>query len=286
MSRIDEPLRERQTIRRRIVRQREQKRGDAGRDFPAWLIVLATFEEERIARLRLILHDHHAAEGRQQRRLRLKLFDFVIKRLSGDGGVGRPAPSAVFLRQRDQLRLQVANPLLQLLLLSRLFRRRQPQFGSRVLLLAAVDPLFRQLIEVREELIELALRERVVLVVVALSTPGRQPHPDGGGRADSVGDVFDAVLLRDDAGLFGDHVVAVEAGRDALLDRRVRQQVACELLDGELIEGHVRVEGVDDPISPAPHEPLVVREVAVRVGVASLIEPVAGLMLAVARRSE
>ena len=182
--------------------------------------------------------------------------------------------------------MRLANAKLQLFLPSGLFWRRQTQFGSGVLLLAPRDALLRQLIEVREELIELALRQRVKLVIVALSTSSRQSHPHGRGRADAVGDVLGAVLFGSDTGLLGNHVIAVEPGRDPLFDRRIWQQVAGELFDRELIERHVRVEGVDDPIAPTPHEPLVVREIAVCVGVPRLIEPVACLMFAVARRRE
>src|SRR5256885_10596096 len=39
--------------------------------------------------------------------------------------------------------------------------------------------------------------------------------------------------------------VAVEAGGDPLLSGRARQQVAGQLLDGELVERQVAVEGVD-----------------------------------------
>ena len=51
------------------------------------------------------------------------------------------------------------------------------------------------------------------------------------------------------------------------------QQVAGELLDGELVERHVAVEGVDHPVAPAPHDALAVALVAVGVGVAGRVEP-------------
>ena len=54
------------------------------------------------------------------------------------------------------------------------------------------------------------------------------------------------------------------------------QQVAGDLLDGELVERHVAVEGVDHPVAPAPHRALAVALVAVGVGVAGGVEPAAG----------
>ena len=62
------------------------------------------------------------------------------------------------------------------------------------------------------------------------------------------------------------------------------QQVAGQLLDRELVERQVAVEGVDDPVAPRPHAAQAVDVVAVRVGVAGRVEPGHGHPLAVARR--
>ena len=66
----------------------------------------------------------------------------------------------------------------------------------------------------------------------------------------------------------------------------IGQQVAGELLDGELVEGHVAIEGVDHPVAPAPHVTLAVGLVAVGVGVAGGVEPADGHAFAVAGRGE
>ena len=65
----------------------------------------------------------------------------------------------------------------------------------------------------------------------------------------------------------------------------VGQQVAGELLDRELVERHVAVEGVDHPVAPPPHVALAVGLVAVGVGIAGRVEPAGRHPLAVARRS-
>ena len=59
----------------------------------------------------------------------------------------------------------------------------------------------------------------------------------------------------------------IDAGRDLLIRRRTRQQVARDLLDRKLVERHVPVERVDHPIAPRPHPAFAVhlKPVAVRV---------------------
>ena len=68
--------------------------------------------------------------------------------------------------------------------------------------------------------------------------------------------------------------------------RGVRKHVARDLLDREPVEGHVRVEGVDHPVAVGPDRAAVVLLVAVGVGVAREVEPVARPALAVVRRGE
>ena len=64
------------------------------------------------------------------------------------------------------------------------------------------------------------------------------------------------------------------------------QQVAGELLDGELVERHVGVERLDHPVAVRPDRPRAVLLVAVGVGVAGQVEPAPGPALAVVRRGE
>ena len=79
----------------------------------------------------------------------------------------------------------------------------------------------------------------------------------------------------------------MEACRDALLDSRSGQQVPGDLLDREAVESHARVESVDDPAPVAPSmRPDIVLGIAVRVGIANLVQPVHGLLLAKVLRSQ
>ena len=62
------------------------------------------------------------------------------------------------------------------------------------------------------------------------------------------------------------------------------QQVAGQLLDREAVEGHVLIEGLDDPIAIGPDLAVIVEVDAVAVGIAGGVEPVAGPMFAPMRR--
>jgi hypothetical protein len=68
----------------------------------------------------------------------------------------------------------------------------------------------------------------------------------------------------------------MESRRDAAAFAALRQQVARDLGDAELVVGQVAVDRVDDliPITPGP-VPLGVPEIAVAVRVAREVEPVA-----------
>ena len=149
-------------------------------------------------------------------------------------------------------------------------RRVHDRRGVAVLVVA---PAVGHVVEVGVELVELPLRDRVVLVVVAACTADRQPQPDRGGGLEPVHGVFDLILIRVGAVLGVASMVAVEARRDALGQGRVGKQVSRELLDRELVEGHVVVEGVDHPIAPAPHIARAVVLVAVGVCVAGCFQP-------------
>ena len=126
--------------------------------------------------------------------------------------------------------------------------------------------------------------DRIVFVRVAPRTTHRQTHEGGGCGFDAVDDILDLILVGNRPAFEIDHVVAVEAGGHLLLARGIRQQVAGQLLDGELIEWQVAVERVDDPVSPWPHPAQAVDVVAVCIRVACGIQPRHGHTLTVTRR--
>jgi hypothetical protein len=128
-------------------------------------------------------------------------------------------------------------------------------------------------IEVGEEPVVLALGNRIVFVAMALGTFHREAEPDRRGRLDAIDDVFDAVLLVDDAALVGSAVVAVEARRDALGSGRVLEEIPGHLLDGEAVEGQILVVGPNHPIAPRPHVPRSIGVEDARIAVARGIHP-------------
>ena len=77
-------------------------------------------------------------------------------------------------------------------------------------------------------------------------------------------------------------------GRREFLHRgRIRQQIASDLLDRELIERQVAIDRVDDPVAPAISiGPRIVLLVTVAVGVASHVEPMPSPPLTEVRRFE
>src|SRR5262245_19913076 len=76
-------------------------------------------------------------------------------------------------------------------------------------------------------------------------------------------------------------MIAVESRGDLLLDGRIRQQIAGDLLDREAVERLVAIECVNDPITPSPHVPLRIRLVTIRVGIAGGVEPTDGHLFAI-----
>src|SRR5205823_912324 len=95
------------------------------------------------------------------------------------------------------------------------------------------------------------------------------------GRVGPVLDGAGAELLLVRGGGAVPEGVAVEARRHLLRGGCAGQQVARELLDGELVERHVAVDRVDDPVAPAPRVAAdAVILVAVALGEAGEVEPV------------
>ena len=98
------------------------------------------------------------------------------------------------------------------------------------------------LVEEGEEAVVIALRDGVELVIVAACALQRKSERGHAQRAYSVHDILDAVFLVDDAALGVDDVVAAEARGDFLLQRRLRQQIARELLGEKTVVGQVGIE--------------------------------------------
>ena len=83
---------------------------------------------------------------------------------------------------------------------------------------AAVEALFGDGVEEGEEAVVVLLRDGVELVIVAAGAAHGEAHEDVGSGVDAVGHIFHLILFGDRAAFVIDHVVAVEAAGEFLLD--------------------------------------------------------------------
>ena len=148
----------------------------------------------------------------------------------------------------------------------------------------AVERLLRRVAEEGRQLIDLFLQDRVELMIVAGGASDGESKEHGAGGVDAIFGVNRLEFLGNDATFVRGGVAAMEAGGDPLVKRSIGQQIAGDLLNGELIEFLVLIEGADDPIAIGPDLAEVVDVDAVCVGVACGIKPIARAMLAPLRR--
>ena len=121
---------------------------------------------------------------------------------------------------------------------------------------------------------------------VTLGTIQREAEPRGANSGNAILYRLHAILLGVAAAFVVDLGVAVEAGGDLLSQRWLRQEIARELIDGELIERLVAVEGIDDPFAVGPDGTRQVHLITVGVGVSGEVQPAPRHVFAVMRRSE
>ena len=123
-----------------------------------------------------------------------------------------------------------------------------------------------------------ALRDGIEFMIVALRTIGGESEVDPADGLDAVRGIEGEVFFIDGATFIGGDVAALESGGDELLGGGIGEEVAGDLIGGELVEGEVVVEGGDDPVAVGPHFAIVVEVHAVGVGITSGVQPVAGAM--------
>ena len=123
-------------------------------------------------------------------------------------------------------------------------------------------------------------------MIVADGALAGEAEPGIHHRGGAIERVAEDVFGIDRAALARRDIAAIEAGGDELLLRRVGQQIARDLLDGELIERQIAVVSIDHPIAIRPDRALVIQMQPVRVAIARLVQPMMGHLLAIARRSE
>ena len=143
-----------------------------------------------------------------------------------------------------------------------------------------------RVVEEREHPVVLFLLQRIELVVVTLGALDGDAEDSFSDGVYAVKHGFHPKLLGIDAALFVDHRVAQKPRGDDLTLGRVRQHVAGNLFDDELVVRYVAVQSADNPVPVKPDLALLVFLVAVGVGVAGRIQPQAAPALAVVGRTE
>ena len=158
-------------------------------------------------------------------------------------------------------------------------RRLHLDGGSHVVV-AAVG----RVVEEGVELVILVVGDGIILVRVALRAVQRESEPRGADGGNPILHRLYAIFLGVTAAFVVDLGVAVEARRDLLLQRRVRQQISGELIDRELVEGLVAIVGVDDPFAVGPDGAGEIDLITIGIRVARQIQPAARHVFAVMRR--
>ena len=158
------------------------------------------------------------------------------------------------------------------------------RFGG-VAVVGVDAPLFH-ISEEGLQFVKVPCLDRVEFVIVAFGAAEGAAKPGRGDRADALGTILGEILLRLGSALARHHVEPVVAGRDELLGRGIRDQIAGELFAGEDVKGLVPVEGVDDVIAIRKDALVLVAVESDGVGVARDVEPPDGQTFAEVGRVE
>ena len=150
-----------------------------------------------------------------------------------------------------------------------------------------LDVDFLGRVEAGKQLVNFALFDGIVFVVVTSSTAHRQTQPHGSQGRRPIEHLLRAELLQIDSSLAVCQGVAIEAGSNSLIQSRVGQQVSGQLLDRELVERKVTIQGVDHPLTIAPGVRAgLVLFVAVAVCITCQVKPGPGPLLTIVFRIE
>ena len=90
-------------------------------------------------------------------------------------------------------------------------------------------------------------------MIMALGAFHSQPHPDIPGGFYPIHHIFNPEFLSNDSSLIGGGMVAIKTGGDFLIIRGIREKISGQLLDRKLVEGHIVLVCIQDPVSPGPH---------------------------------
>ena len=111
-------------------------------------------------------------------------------------------------------------------------------------------------------------------MIVTLSASHSQSQPHRPYCVGPVDHLLEAELVHVGSTLTVAGGITVESGGNLLFGGGAGENIACDLLDRELVEGHVPVEGLDDPVSIAPGiRSEVILPITVTIRVAGQVQP-------------
>ena len=105
-------------------------------------------------------------------------------------------------------------------------------------------------------------------MVMAGGAADSQAKPCCGHSLGAIHRIANVKLLVYCAAFARGHIAPVESAGNFLLACRLRQEIAGELFDGELVEWQIAIERADDPVSVWPHGTLVVEVQTMSVAIA------------------
>src|SRR5215469_4162313 len=146
-----------------------------------------------------------------------------------------------------------------------------------------IEGLFVEIVEERAQRVKIVLRGWVELVIVADGATHSKSHERGAERFRALSRYVYAQLFWNGATFIAADPQAHITARDQGIECLHRHQVAGDLLNGELIERLVHVEGADHVIAVWPDVAAVVEMEAVGIGIASVVEPIPCALLAKSR---
>ena len=142
---------------------------------------------------------------------------------------------------------------------------------------------FIHVVEQAHQPVILVMGDGIVLMGVALSAACGQPHPNRTRGGDPVHRGIETEFQGIDPALFVQLGVTVKPGGSFLFVGGIGQHVPGQLFDAELIIGHIRVEGSNDPVPVGPDIARSVLLIPIGVGIAGEVEPFASPLFPVAR---
>ena len=140
--------------------------------------------------------------------------------------------------------------------------------------------------EERLHRVEIALRERVELVIVTLGAPQRAAQPHRRHRAHAIGAVLGEIFLGLQPALGGSAIQTIVGRRHPLLHRGVGHQIAGQLFAREFVERLVVAESMQHVVAVRPGGKGVVAVESAGIGVAHHVQPAHRLLLRIARRGQ